>query len=112
MTVMKRLSKPRKAKIRHAIEKAFLAMGEEIDEPEIALRAIDDAMKLFNTEDDYAAEGLRYDELNDACEAFLEQSGLPTLTVALLYIENWRKQEKRIKELEARLAQASPSETH
>jgi len=94
MTVVKRLSMTRRVKIEHKIEKALLAITE-VDQPEIALKCLDTAMKLFNGKDD-AEIGLRYDELNDACEAFLEETKFPSLTVALNYIAHWREQEQFI----------------
>lgn len=35
--------------------------------------------------------GLTLYELNQACDAFLEESKFPTLAVALVYIEHYRK---------------------
>jgi len=92
MTVVKRLSDRRRTRIRHQIEKALLALVD-LDEPDVALRALDHGMKLFNGEDSYNSGEMRYDELNDACEAFLKETGLPTLAVAINYINHWREQE-------------------
>ena len=92
MTVVKQLSDRRRTRIKHQIEKALLALVD-LDEPDVALRALDHGMKLFNGENSYNPGEMRYDELNDACEAFLEEIGLPTLAVAINYINHWREQE-------------------
>jgi len=94
MGMVKKLSEQRRTRIKHQIEKALLALTEEMDEPEVALRSLDKAMKLFNGRDRYNEGELRYDELNDACDAFLEEVELPTLAVAINYIGHWRREEK------------------
>lgn len=52
------------------------------------LAALDAAMKLINGRD-HIPGALRYDELDAACDAFLAESGFPTLAVALNYIKAW-----------------------
>ena len=83
----------RRRRVKRAIEKALLAMEDDLYEPSVVLRALDKAMKLINRES-YTDGELRYDELNDACNAFLEEVELPTLAVAVNYINHWRSEEK------------------
>jgi len=91
MTLMKRLSAQRRRKIKNQIEKALLAL--DMEDEEVALRAIDTSMKLFNGWDDSTYGTMRYDELHDACEAFLEQTGFCSLSSLLTFIKHWQKRE-------------------
>ena len=58
---------------------------------ERAERACDSAILLMHGET--PTGGLTQREMNAACDAFLKQTGFPTLAVAVVYIENWRHKE-------------------
>lgn len=88
MTVVKRVSAQRKTKILSAIQAALIL--SDTDDRRSSLDALDKAMKLFNGRE---SGGLRYDELNDACEAFRKQAGFPSLSTCLVYIKNWQRQD-------------------
>lgn len=93
MTEVKKLSKERKRKIKNQIEKALLAL-DEFDDREVALRAVDTAMKLFNGWDDAPDGAQRYDQLHDATLFFLREAGFCSLASLLTFIEMWREQEQ------------------
>ena len=91
MSLVKRLSKKRKQAMISQMDNARLAL--DVGDLGSCLYALDKAMKLANGLKDDESAGLRYDELNDACDAFLEKVKLPTLAVAINYINHWREQE-------------------
>lgn len=105
MTVVKRLGKQRKTEIISQINNARLAL--DVGDQGSCLYALDKAMKLFNGWDDSERGTMRYDELHDACQAFLEGTGFPTLAVAHLYIDHWRSMEERHKEAMRLLSEAA-----
>jgi len=94
MTVVKRLSKKRRAEILSQIDMARNALlaGDQIH----TIYALDKAMKVFNGWDDSGAGTMRYDELNDACTYFLKETGYLSLSSLLIYIEHWKKQDPMV----------------
>ena len=92
---MRDLSKQQKTRIRHAIEKALVALSDDINEPEVALRSLDEAMKRLNGREFIIGE-LRYDELDAACNAFLEEVNMPTLAVVVNHINHWQREETKV----------------
>jgi hypothetical protein len=96
MTI-KRISKKRQTAILFEITLAKSAM--ERDDKDATLYALDKALKIFNGWDDSGRGTMRYDQLHDACEAFLKEAGFPSLSCLLNYIKHWQKNEDALKEM-------------
>lgn len=92
MSVVKRLSEKRRAQILSQVDVARTAL--EAGDQGSTLAALDKAMKLFNGWDGDVT-GLRYDELNDACEDFLDKSGFLSLSSCLTFIRHWQAEERK-----------------
>ena len=90
--LVKRLSKKRQAQILSQIDIARTAM--EAGDLGSTMYALDKAMKIANGRDN-SDGSMRYDELDDACDAFLRQSEFLSLSSCLTYIKYWREEAKR-----------------
>lgn len=75
----------RKAKAVFNLTKAITAF--DAGDVEAAKGFADRALKFINGDE---GDALPYADHVRACDAFLEQTGFPTLAVAAVYIENWR----------------------
>jgi hypothetical protein len=73
-----------------ALRKAEIAVREGCYER--AERFVDRAAKRLHGSD-YVEGGLTYAELDDACEAFLKETGFLSLSSLLIYIKHWLRQE-------------------
>jgi hypothetical protein len=83
----------RKAKVSFNLREAFdaLAIGN-VDE---ARGFTDKALKFMNGDEE---DSLPYERHVKACDAFLKETGFPTLAVASVYIKSWRKIEDDLRE--------------
>jgi len=89
--LVKKLSQTRKSKMLSRIECAREAL--EADSLDFSMMALDEAMKIANGQDDYVEGEMRYDELEDACRAFLSQTGFLSLSSLLTHIKAWQQEE-------------------
>jgi len=89
MTAMKPISEERRKAILFEISLAQSAMGR--NDEATTFYALDKALKIFNGWDDSVRSTVRYDQLHDACEAFLKETRFPSLSVASIYIDDYRK---------------------